>query len=145
MGYDSHGELSIKLPQGPSSDSFKLYFTVSVIDDLNGITVYDMPSPVSVLPSQVLSNLTQEILNNDPNCEQLLQINSGNLNLIALNLISLVRTFNMELSNGVSLLSSQQVNKQSEFLEFLLEKVYELSISDTSSMNLMGSCLSELS
>ncbi len=116
---------------------------VHIIDDSNGVTAYDISIPVSVLPSpnQILSNSTQSILYNNAYSELLLQINSGNLNLIALNLISLVRTFNMENS---SQLKTQNINKQSVFLEFLLDKINELSISDTSSMKVIGSCLSEL-
>jgi hypothetical protein len=121
--------------------------TVHIIDDSNGVTVYVISIPVSVLPSsnQILSDLTQSILCNFAYSEQLLQINSGNLNLIALNLISLVRTFNMENFNNLSSqLNTQNKNKQSEFLEFFLDKLNEISISDTSSMKIMGSCLSEL-
>jgi hypothetical protein len=121
--------------------------TVLIIDDSNGVTVYDISKPVSVLPSsnQILSDLTQSILCNFACSEQLLQINSGNLNLIALNLISLVRTFNMENFNNLSSqLNTQNINKQSEFLEFLLDKLNEIIISDMSSMKVMGSCLSEL-
>ncbi len=120
---------------------------VHIIDDSNGVTEYDISIPVSVLPSpnQILSNSTQSILYNNAYSELLLQINSGNLNLIALNLISLVRTFNMENFNNLSSqLNTQNINKQSEFLEFLLDKINELSISDTSSMKVIGSCLSEL-
>ncbi len=120
---------------------------VNIIDDSNGVTAYDISIPVSVLPSpnQILSNSTQSILYNNAYSELLLQINSGNLNLIALNLIPLVRTFNMEnLKNVSSQLNTENINKQSVFLEFLLDKINELSISDTSSMKVMGSCLSEL-
>jgi ankyrin repeat protein len=41
-------------------------------------------------------------------------------------------------------INTQNKNKQSEFLEFFLDKLNEISISDTSSMKVMGSCLSEL-
>ena len=74
--------------------------------------------------------------------EYLSLINSGNLNLIASKSTSLIGSFNME--NNVTQMNSDQINAQSEFLEFLLNKINLLSVADASEMKVMGSCLSQL-
>lgn len=144
LNYNSNGRLSTQLPQGPMSDLYNLHLWVNIIDDTNGVTQFKLSSPVQVTPSptQVLSNLTRSILNNDPMSEYLWLINSGNLNLIASKLTSLIGSFNME--NNVTQMNLDQINAQSEFLEFLLNKINLLSLSDASEMKVMGSCLSQL-
>ena len=94
------------MPQGPDSDLNRVYIFVNVIDDQTGTTVYDIPIPVTVFPdNQLATNLANSISTNDPTCPALVALNSGNLNLVAKNVIGLTSVFNIQSLNHLSLFS----------------------------------------
>ncbi len=150
MNYNSDGQLSIQLPQGPIADDYKIYLIVNVIDDTDGTTVYNILDPVIVLPNSDLANdLAQAIFNNDPNCQALIELNSGNLNLIAKNVIALSTVFNIEsvaplpASNDTTIQANNQENNQlSTIREYLIDKIATYSLSDISSIKVISSALS---
>ena len=82
--------LSVQLPQGPSTDSYKIYLLVNIIDDTDGSTLYYLSNPVTVQPDNSLANdLASSITSNDANNQLLLNLNSGNLNIVAKNVIAI--------------------------------------------------------
>jgi hypothetical protein len=122
---------------------------VKIIDDTSGTVVYNIPTPVTVTPNNPLANsLADSITNNDPYSPILLQLNSGNLNLIAKNVIALTTVFNKQSSSSASnknenLTQVNQVNNQMAALrEFLVSKLMELSVSGISSIKVISSALS---
>jgi hypothetical protein len=48
LTYDTAGTVGFKLPVGLSTDSYKLYLYVKIIDDLNTITIFNIPTSVTV-------------------------------------------------------------------------------------------------
>ena len=150
MNYNAFGTVSIQLPQGPQSDSYNIYLFVNVIDDSHGTTVYTIPTPVSVVPNNHLANsLAASIANNDPASPVFQALNSGNLNLVAKNVIALSSVFNIQSdttnsdnkSASDSLLSAQN-NQMASLRDFLVRKVCDLSVSDLSSIKVISSALS---
>jgi len=122
---------------------------VNIIDDTSGTVVYNIPTPVIVKPNDALANsLADSISNNDPNSPFLVQLNSGNLNLVAKNVIALTTVFNIQSTSSssnqnVNLTQLNEVNNQMASLrEFMVNKVTQLSVSDISSIKLISSALS---
>ena len=122
---------------------------MNIIDDTSGTVVYNIPTPVTVTPNNALANsLADSITNNDPNSPFLVQLNSGNLNLVAKNVIALTTVFNIQSSSSasstnVNLTQVNEVNNQMAALrEFMVNKVTELSVSDISSIKVISSALS---
>ena len=138
----------VKLPQGPAYDSYKLYLFVNIIDDTYGVTVFNITRPVIVMPNfNLADSLTSSITTNDPNSPFLRDLNSGNLNLVAKNVIALSSVFNIQsLSSATNKNSSQADNDQkSQLREYLISKVVDLSVSHMSSIKVISSALASAS
>jgi len=144
----------VQLPQGPDSDLNRIYIFVNVIDDQSGTTVYDIPTPATVLPdNQLATNLANSISTNDPTCPALVALNSGNLNLVTKNVIGLTSVFNIQ-SNGPTASSGSNTNTNvtsqinamnnqfAELREFMVNIVSNLSVTDLSSIKVISSALS---
>ena len=153
LNYNSNGVISLQLPQGPDTDSYFVYLFVNVIDDTDGKTVYYLTTPVQVTPNNNLANsLANSIASNDASNPVVLQLNSGNLNLVSKNVIALATVFNIQSTNSGSngngsttnsTIQSNQVNNQVASLrEFLVTKISGLSVSDISSIKVIASALS---
>ncbi len=153
--------MTVQLPQGPDSDLNRIYIFVNVIDDQSGTIIYDIPTPVTVLPdNQLATNLANSISTNDPSCSALVALNSGNLNLVAKNVIGLTSVFNIQsLGNSVQTLASSpsssntnltsQIdtmnNQFADLREFMVNIVSNLSVTDLSSIKVISSALSAAS
>ena len=134
LSFNSNGELDTQLPQGPSNDAYKIYLSVNIIDDTDGASFYNISSPIIVLPNDMLF----DDLSN-PNSKLSVGLNSGNLNIVAKNVISLTTVFNMQSSNDTS---SELKNQMADFRDFMVQKISSLSISDISSIKLISGALS---
>ena len=135
------------MPQGPSNDAFKIFLFVNIIDDTYGTTVFNLKTPVEVMPNDNLTNdLASSIANNDPTSQILMDLNSGNLNVVAKNVIALTSVFNIQSSSSQSSQSSNSTallnNQMASLREFMITKVIDLSISDMSSIKVISSALS---
>ncbi len=141
LNYNSDGYLSIILPQGPDTDSFKLSLFVNIIDDTNGITVYNILKPVVVMPNDnLVENLVDSIASNDENNQFLIEVNSGNLNLVSKNIIALTASFNAQSSLSTK---AGDTNLKAMLREYFVRKLVSLSLSDISSVKVISSALSE--
>ena len=135
------------MPQGPESDSYKIYLFVNVIDDSSGTTTYPISTPVVVTPNDKLADDLATILaTNDPSSQLNVALNSGNLNLVAKNVIALTTVFNIQSSSNssgnMSDALSGQNNKMADLREFMVKKVTDLSVTDISSVKVISSALS---
>ena len=153
LSYNTNGELNVQLPQGPDTDSFKIYLSVNVIDDTNGYTSYAITRPVIVSPNDELANnLADSIENNDYSSPLFVSLNSGNLNLVAKNVIALSTAFNFQSSSSSNSSSGQnnansneqntQNNQVAQLRQYLVEKISSLSVSDISSIKVISTALS---
>lgn len=100
------------------------------------------------MPNLNLANiLAESIASNDMNSPFIQALNSGNLNLVAKNVIALSSVFNIQsLSSATSFKSSQEDNEQkSQLREYLISKVVELSVSHMSSIKVISSSLASAS
>ena len=111
--------------------------------------MYNIPTPVVVMPYNALAaSLANAISANDPNSLFLNQLNSGNLNLVAKNVIALTTVFNIQSVNTAASASPNltqiaQLNEQmADLREFMVNKVTNLSVSDLSSIKVISSALS---
>ena len=112
---------------------------MNVIDDSYGKTVYNIPTSVIVMPNDQLANtLSDAILNKNPYSNVFIYLNSGNLNLVSLNVIAMSTVFNIQGAN------STQNNHVASLREFFVEKLVALSVSDISSIKLIASAFSAL-
>ncbi len=131
------------MPQGSSSDSYKLYLLVNIVDDSYGSTLYHIPIPIIVTPLEggLTSSLNLLTLSNSTtNNSILVGLNSGNLNIVSKNVVALSSDLN-KLSFSKNL-SSIETNQISLVREYMINKVNLLSISDISSMKIVSSSLS---
>ena len=136
----------IQLPQGPSSDFYRIYLFVNIIDDSYGKTVYNIPTSVTVMPNDALANtLIDAISSQNTNSPVYATLNSGDLNLVAKNVIALSTVFNIQSNtmptSNVTAISAQN-NQMATLREFFFEKIGNLSISDMSSIKLIASAFS---
>jgi hypothetical protein len=140
LNYNSNGQVSVQLPQGPQSDSYKIYLSVNIIDDTYGVTAFVIKTPVIVMPNDALAmSLMQSMMNNDANNKMIIEMNSNNINMVAANAIALSTMFNIDSINETN------INNDKAFMrDFMAAKVTGLSISDVSSIKLMGSALSKI-
>lgn len=112
------------------------------------MTVYNITRPIIVVPNLNLANiLAESIASNDMNSPFIQALNSGNLNLVAKNVIALSSVFNIQsLSSATSFKSSQEDNEQkSQLREYLISKVVDLSVSHMSSIKVISSSLASAS
>ena len=144
LSYNSNGVIQLQLPQGSESNSYKISLFVNIIDDTQGIAVYKLNDLVQVWPNYqyTSSNIYESITNNGQSSLVLTQLNSGNLDLVAKNAISMSSVLNSQssLSNDTSIATNQMASVR----EFLASKVNSLSVSDMSSIKVMSSTLSAL-
>ena len=140
--------ITFQLPQGLNSHSYLIYLFVNIIDDTGGTTVYFLSKPVTVKPNdQLVESLIDSILHNETGTGLLLELNSGNLNLISKNAIALATVFNIQSIESTHSTSNSstidQMNNQMAWLrEFLVRKVFDLSLSNITSIKIVSSVLS---
>jgi hypothetical protein len=152
LNYNQNGILDIQLPQGPTTDSYRQYIFVNIIDDSNGITVFTIETPVVVTPNDALvTQLLDSLSSSDMSSQFMLNLNSGNLNLITKNIIGLSSVLNAQqmTSTSTSANSSSNVNTNDEtnrqmasIREFMVEKLTQFNASDLSSVKVLASTLS---
>ena len=133
------GQVALQLPQGPITDSYRIYLFVNIIDDSDGATVYQISNPVIVEPNDALvGDLAISILTNDPNSQILTDLNSGDLNVVAKNVIALATVLNIQ--DNITVAS--QANQMASLRDFLVAKIADLSVWDISSVKVVASSLS---
>ena len=143
LNYNSKGFVSLQLPQGPQSDSYFIYLSVNIIDDSDGKTNFPIKTPIQVLPcnSTSLFELILGVTNGSRTkmmTTMMMELNSGNLNLISKNIITLSTYLNAQNPLGFN-------NEQISLIrEYLMEKLNDLSVSDMSSIKVLTSTLSLL-
>ena len=126
---------NLQLPQGPDFDSFRIYLSVNIIDDTNGVTTYTLANPVEVRPNPDLLAVSST------NAQLMTELNSGNVNMVARNAIAFANGFNMQFNTSQSM---AQISQVAAFKELLVEKVTQLSVSDSNSIGTIASTLSSL-
>jgi len=146
LNYNSNGQISLQLPQGPQSDSYKIYLSVNVIDDTNGVTSYNLKNnPIIVKPNDALAqSLMQSMKANDQSNQFIAGLNSGNLNLIAANVIALSSVFNAESDGSLNTSNTSKNNEKAAMRDYMAQKMTQMSAYDVSSIKVMGSALSKL-
>ena len=138
LNYNSNGNLSVQLPSGLSSDSYKLYLHVQVIDDSNGQTFFSIAEPVIILPSKInVASLIESLTIKYPSNRFLVELTTGNLNLICKNVISLSSFMNIYESNE----TNETNNEMALLRNVMLDKIVNLSVSSISSIKLFASTL----
>jgi hypothetical protein len=137
LNYNSNGVFRLQLLQGPQIDSYFIYILVNIIDDSNGKTVFNLKTPIQVLPNNNIDVFDSIIYNNASN-QQIIELYSGNLNLISKNVIFLSNTLNTQ---NLSSLSNDQ---KASMREYFMDKLSKLSISNMNSIKVMSSAISLL-
>ena len=141
LGYNSIGNISLLLPQGPQADSYRIYLFVNVVDDTLGTTVYTLPSPLIVNTNDaILSSLIESIATKDMTSSIYADLNSGNLNLVTNNVISLMTVINTK----TIILNASTNEQMSSLRDILIEKLIELSVTDVNSIKAIASALSSV-
>ena len=68
------------MESGPSDDSNRIYLIVNIIDNFNGVTVFDISNPIQVVSDNQLENsLLNQISSNDKSSDLLQKINEGSI------------------------------------------------------------------
>jgi len=111
---------------------------VNIIDDTNGITAYSISDPVEVLPNPDLVSLFTITSSNNPLMSEL---NSGNINVVLNNALSISSGFNEQFNSSQSLSQTSQI---AGLKELLVNKVTQLNVGDSNSISSITSALSSL-
>ena len=127
------------MPEGPSSDFYKIYLYVNILDDMGGTTVFPIVTPVTVYPFDDLAyNMVYSIVNESSVDQINAYINSGNLNILAKNVIPL--------STALNIISKRVLTTSDNLLararKYMIDRVTESSLSDLSSIKVISSSLS---
>ena len=105
LGYSLNGILETQLPQGAIYDSNRMYISVEIVDDDNGITYYDLSSTSVTVNSNLtqLGNIMDQILKASSSSDENKVLFSGNtmqsVQIIS-SLSSMMSTQNMEDKKG---------------------------------------------
>lgn len=110
LGTSLNGVLSSQnLPIGPSTDSYRLYLYVNIMDNDNGVTTYNITTPIQVQPdTSTLSNIMQELSNPTSTGTITNILASGNSQVATTVLLSVSSLLNSASSSSNS--SSNDVN-----------------------------------
>ena len=138
----------MQLPQGSCMDDFRVYLHVNIIDDAGGVTSYNISTPVVVMPQvQLALDVLDSFHGNRSENPSIVELSSGNLNLVASNIMSLTSVFNQQsyMGNQCHFSISQNenfTNSLATFRGYLVEKIAALSVSDISSIKMIATSLS---
>ncbi len=133
----------MQLPQGPQTDAYKIYLSVNIKDNDNGVTTYNITKPVIVMPNDTSVKFFYEsILANITSNQILMSLKSGDLNLVTCNAIELSFLINTAQINTTDNSSSNIDNIEKTVIkEFMAEKVTQLRFTDVKSVNLIEKAL----
>ena len=143
LNSNSDGNLWTKLSQGPPNDGSKIYIFVNIIDNNNGVTIYNISKPIVVTSNtNFLDELAANLASNNPSLPLLQEINSQNLNLIAKNVIAIAGEINFQSLSSNDSTSNSQNNHKASLRDYLIGKLTDLSLSDLSSIKIISSAMS---
>ena len=111
LNYDTQGILCIQLPPGPECDNYLIYLFVKIIDNANGITVYNITYPVQVMADfDHLNGLLTQVASNDKNSTFYNKLINGNLQESGKGIISLMEVVNRNAFKPRSVIDSNSTN-----------------------------------
>lgn len=118
------------MPLGPDYDSFKLYVFVNIIDDSNGVTTFQIQSPIQVFPeTKLLNSYIDEMISSTQSSSSLVtKLQQGSINFVSSLIISLSSSLNMitnqsSLSNNSSQENLSLNDKKATARSFLIDVV----------------------
>ena len=139
LDFNSNGETSLQLPQGPQTDTYKIYLSVDIIDDAKGVSHYNITTPVTVNPNvPLLQSLTNSILSNGMSNQVMTSLNSGDFVLVTNNVIAL--SFLIKNAQG----NYSDESQYTLIRDYMAEKVSQLSVTNVNSIKVVSSTLSSL-
>jgi hypothetical protein len=114
LNYNTDGMLKTQLSLGPDYDYYRMYLSVNIVDDFNGITTFTLPNPVNVTAdTAATNNLISSLVSSDPSSGFLKTLQSGDLNTVAKNVIALASTLNSLVDDDSSSSSSSSNSSSS--------------------------------
>jgi hypothetical protein len=133
----------LQLPQGPQTDQYKIYLSVNIKDNDNGVVAYNITNPVIVMSNDTSVKFFYESIKaNITSNEVLMSLKSGDLNLVTSNAIALSFLINTAQINTTDNSSTNIDNIQKAVIkEFMAEKVTQLRFTDMKSVNLIETAL----
>ncbi len=67
FGSNQVGNITAKLPAGPVYDNYNVYVYVKIVDNDNGITIYNLANPVQVRQNDtIIQTLLEDLIMEDP-------------------------------------------------------------------------------
>jgi len=146
LNSNTNGQIDLQLPLGPQADTYKIYLSVKIKDNDNGVTTHTIATPVIVMPNDTsVQFFYQSILANITSNQVMMSLNSGDLNLVTSNAIALsflINTAQINASDNNG--STSDTMQKAVIKEFMADKVTQLSITDVKSILLIGSALSSI-
>ena len=107
------------------------------------MTVYNISKPIVVSSNNnFLDEIAANLASTNPSLPLLQEINSQNLNLIAKNVIAIAGEINFQRLSSIDSTSDSQNNHKASIRDYLIGKLTVLSLSDFSSIKMIGSALS---
>ncbi|CAF1093640.1 unnamed protein product, partial [Brachionus calyciflorus] len=135
--FNSEGVLITQLPQGLKEDFYRLYIFIQIFDDLDAITVFEIPEPVIVeVDMKFFESIVNPILNDPISFDLLKEIRTGDLNVASKNIISMTSILND---------APLDIEKKKQIKILFVDEITKYNANDMSSVKLISSVLSIIS
>lgn len=103
FGTSLDGSLSVQLPEGSATDNYNTYIYVNIVDNDNGVTTYEYALPIQVKPnSDMLADITSQLLNPNGGGSILTSLYSGNSQLATQTLLTISAALNNVNTTGLN-------------------------------------------
>ncbi len=152
--------IKTQLPQGPVNDFYKIFISVNIVDDFNGIAAFNLTAPVNVAADTNATNsLIDSIVSSESSSTFLKTLQSGDLKTVAKNVIALAVTLNSLVDdessysysnsnssgiNSTNSVAEQQRNQKVDARASLMNFITQIPVSSASSAKVLSSTISVL-
>jgi hypothetical protein len=106
LGYDSLGQNSFQLQQGPDYDNFNMYISIEISDNFDANFIFSIATPIAVRPNPNTASLLSSLVDQQPGSSLNQILHSGNTQQVLKTIGSLTSSLNS--------LSFSDSNAQSE-------------------------------
>ena len=136
LGYDSIGQNSFQLQQGPDYDNYNMYISIEISDNFDANFIFSIKTPIVVRPNPNTASLLSSLVDQQPGSSLNQILYSGNTQQVLKTIGSLTSSLNS--------LSFSDSNSQSEGAKFVgygpFQGVsYESNFNDIKSLKNPGS------
>lgn len=97
LGYGLNGSLSTLLPPGATYDLFQMSIYVQISDNDDGLTIFQITPPITVIPDNVkFQNMMTQLMSGDPTQVFNRNLNEGNNQIVIQDILTFMSVLNLQ-------------------------------------------------